>query len=93
VTDAPNGPWFSLTFRRNEGAADLTYTVQATSDLINWTNLVPDGQNVVEETVNADPDGDGSAIVKRVAEFGQSPELIPQLTEFVRPLAIAAHGG
>jgi tryptophan synthase alpha chain len=35
----------------------------------------------------------GSAIVKRVAEFGKSPELLAQLTEFVRPLAAAAHAG
>ena len=34
----------------------------------------------------------GSAIVKRIAEFGQSPELISRLTDFVRPLAAAAHG-
>lgn len=35
----------------------------------------------------------GSAIVKRVAEFGQSRQLAAKLGEFVRPLAAAAHGG
>ncbi len=34
----------------------------------------------------------GSAIVKRVAEFGTSPDLLSQLSEFIRPLATAAHG-
>ena len=34
----------------------------------------------------------GSAIVKRIAEFGQRPELLAQLSDFVRPLAAAAHG-
>ncbi|MEA3209249.1 MAG: tryptophan synthase alpha chain [Chthoniobacter sp.] len=32
----------------------------------------------------------GSAIVKRIAEFGQSPELIANVIDFVRPLAAAA---
>jgi tryptophan synthase alpha chain len=34
----------------------------------------------------------GSAIVKQIAEFGRSPELIPRLSGFVQPLADAAHG-
>ncbi len=33
----------------------------------------------------------GSAIVKRIGEFGQSPELIAKLADFIRPLAAAAH--
>ena len=31
----------------------------------------------------------GSAIVKRIAEFGQSPDLIQRVADFVRPLAAA----
>ncbi len=34
----------------------------------------------------------GSAIVKRIAEFGGTPELVAKLREFVQPLAEAAHG-
>lgn len=34
----------------------------------------------------------GSAIVKRIAEFGQSPDLVTKLAEFVQPLGAAAHG-
>ena len=33
----------------------------------------------------------GSAIVKRIAEFGKSPELVKKLSAFVQPLAEAAH--
>ena len=62
----PNGPWVTLTFRQNARAADLTYTVEATNDLVQWTDLVPNGQTVVDEVVDPDPDGDGSAILKRV---------------------------
>jgi lysophospholipase L1-like esterase len=65
-TVTPNGPWLSLTFRRNERAADLTYTVRSSTDLVGWTDLVPDGLTVVEEVVDSDPDGDGSSILKRV---------------------------
>jgi tryptophan synthase alpha chain len=35
----------------------------------------------------------GSAIVKRIAEFGQSAELVRELSALVKPLADAAHGG
>jgi tryptophan synthase alpha subunit len=31
----------------------------------------------------------GSAIVKRIAEFGSSPDLVGKLAEFVKPLADA----
>lgn len=33
----------------------------------------------------------GSAIVKQIAAHGQSPDLVARLTEFIRPLAAAAH--
>ncbi|MDQ3623428.1 MAG: tryptophan synthase subunit alpha [Verrucomicrobiota bacterium] len=35
----------------------------------------------------------GSAIVKRIAEHGKSPDLVEKVAEFVRPLAAAAKGG
>ena len=31
----------------------------------------------------------GSAIVKRIAEFGHSPDLVQRVADFVRPLAAA----
>lgn len=35
----------------------------------------------------------GSAIVRRIAELGNAPDLPGRIAEFVRPLAAAAHGG
>ena len=35
----------------------------------------------------------GSAIVKRIGEYGQSPDLVERLVEFVTPLAKAAKNG
>ncbi len=35
----------------------------------------------------------GSAIVRQIAEIGDVPELATRVAEFVRPLAVAAHGG
>jgi hypothetical protein len=51
-------------YRQNTRAADLTYTIQTTTDLVAWSDLVPDGQTVVDEILNADPDGDGRAVLK-----------------------------
>jgi tryptophan synthase alpha chain len=34
----------------------------------------------------------GSAIVRRMGEFGASPDFVEQIVSFVRPLAAAAHG-
>jgi len=35
----------------------------------------------------------GSAIVRRIGEHGGAPDLVERIEAFVRPLAIAAHGG
>jgi hypothetical protein len=34
-----NSNYLSMTFSRSVAATDLTYTVQASSDLVTWTNL------------------------------------------------------
>ncbi|HEY8901437.1 MAG TPA: tryptophan synthase subunit alpha [Chthoniobacterales bacterium] len=34
----------------------------------------------------------GSAIVRRIGEFGNDPDLVARIEDFVRPLAAAAHG-
>jgi hypothetical protein len=62
----PGGPWLGLTFRKNAMAADLTYTVRTSTDLVSWTDLTANGSTIVEETVNSDPDGDGNALLQRV---------------------------
>jgi tryptophan synthase alpha chain len=46
-------------------------------------------EHVQEVARHADAVVVGSAIVKRIAEFGQSPDLVQQLSDFVRPLAAA----
>ncbi|MEI7693870.1 MAG: tryptophan synthase subunit alpha, partial [Verrucomicrobiota bacterium] len=33
----------------------------------------------------------GSAIVDRIAQLGRSPQLIPEITSFLRPIAQAVH--
>ncbi len=47
-------------------------------------------EHVQEVARHADGVVVGSAIVKRIAEYGQSPDLVSRLMEFVKPLADAA---
>lgn len=65
-TATPGGPWLSLEYRENTDAPDLIYTVNSSSDLASWTSVVPDGVRVVSEIADADPDGDGGALLRRV---------------------------
>lgn len=65
-TITSGGPWLSLLYRENTRAADLVYTVNSSSDLAAWTSVVPDGINAVSEIADADPDGDGGAILRRM---------------------------
>ncbi len=53
--------FLSLAYRKNAKAIDIAYTVQTSTDLSVWTDAVPDGLNVIEETTDPDPDADGSA--------------------------------
>lgn len=62
----PDGPWLSLTYRENTSATDLIYAVQTSTDLSAWSTLVIDGINVVAETIDSDPDDDGTALLHRV---------------------------
>jgi lysophospholipase L1-like esterase len=65
-TATPDGPWLALTYRQKSTATDLIYQVQSSPDLGAWSALVIDGVNAVAEVVNPDPDGDGSAVLRRV---------------------------
>ena len=49
-------------------------------------------QQVREVAAQADGVVVGSAIVRRIAEFGARPDFIQRVTEFVRPLAAATKG-
>ncbi|WP_309395923.1 SGNH/GDSL hydrolase family protein [Cerasicoccus maritimus] len=63
----PGGPWITLDFRKNQVATDLQFAVLYSIDLAvdGWTTLSPDDSTIFEETVDADPDGDGEAEVVR----------------------------
>ncbi|WP_269539021.1 SGNH/GDSL hydrolase family protein [Cerasicoccus fimbriatus] len=66
-SDTADGPWLTFDFRTNQLATGIQYSVLRSEDLLpsSWTALSPDGVNVIEETLQADPDGDGSAALKR----------------------------
>jgi hypothetical protein len=64
----PGGPWFTTTFRRSLTASGVNVAIRAstTSPASGFTNLTVDGVDVIEEIVNADVDGDGSAELVRL---------------------------
>ena len=66
--------------------------IRATTDLpiaVGFGISTPD--QVRQVAREADAVVVGSAIVKRVAEWGQEPDLAERLARFVQPLAEAAH--
>lgn len=68
VDDASaNGPWMTFDFRINKRAPALQYVVLRSESLSSdqWTAVLPDGVNIIEETLIEDPDGDGSAALMR----------------------------
>ena len=65
-TTTANGPWLTFTYRENSAAADLGYGIQASTDLAGWNPLVVNGATVISEVAHADPDGDGSCVLRRV---------------------------
>jgi hypothetical protein len=64
----PGGPWFTTTFRRSLTASGVNVAIRAstTSPASGFANLTVDGVDVIEEIVNADVDGDGSAELVRL---------------------------
>ena len=62
----PDEPWLALTYRQNSMASDIRYTVETSTGLSTWQEVLIDGVNAIQEAVEPDPDGDGSAILKRV---------------------------
>ncbi len=65
-TTTAGGPWLGLEYRVNSFAGDLVYTVSTSTDLATWTAVVIDGVDAISEIADPDPDGDGSAILRRV---------------------------
>jgi hypothetical protein len=62
----PGGPWITFTYRKNEMATDLIYSVQNSADLIEWTEVMIDNANTFSEIADPDPDGDSSSQLMRV---------------------------
>ncbi|HEX8296897.1 MAG TPA: tryptophan synthase subunit alpha [Chthoniobacteraceae bacterium] len=84
-----------VTGEQSEMAASLpaqVAAIRATTSLPIAVGFgISNATHVREVARHADAVVVGSAIVKRVAEFGQNREIVAKLTEFVGPLAEAAH--
>lgn len=65
-TVTTGGPWSTFSYRCRSSSVDLTYRVHTSGDLVTWTDVDIDGVNAVAEIANPDPDGDGSAVLRRV---------------------------
>ncbi|WP_269522240.1 SGNH/GDSL hydrolase family protein [Coraliomargarita parva] len=66
-SETADGPWLNFIFRENVNAEDVIFDYLSTLDLTGgWDSLVVDDVNVIEETLDPDPDGDGTAILKKV---------------------------
>ncbi len=62
-----NGPWLNFIFRQNVNAEDVIFNYLSTTNLKdNWSTLVTDDIEIIEETIDPDPDGDGSAVLKKL---------------------------
>jgi parallel beta-helix repeat protein len=65
-TSTPDGPWLTFTYRHNLKADDLTYDILSSEDLKTWSVLNVDEVSTFSETVDANPDGDGSCELLRI---------------------------
>jgi hypothetical protein len=65
-TSTPDGPWLTFTYRHNLKAQDLTYEILSSEDLQTWSVLNVDEVSTFSETVDTNPDGDGSCELVRI---------------------------
>ena len=86
--------------KKEKRKALVAYLVAGDPDLATTARLVPAlvdaGADIIELGIPfSDPLADGvvvgSAIVDRIAKLGRSPQLIPEITAFLRPIAQAVH--
>ncbi len=65
VTQDGVGRWFELIFRETTQMGESIIRLQQSPDLMSnsWEDVPVDGTTLLKETVDADPDGDGSAIL------------------------------
>ena len=64
--NTPDGPWLTFTYRHNLKATDLTYEILSSEDLQTWSILSVDEVTTFSDTVDANPDGDGSSELLRI---------------------------
>jgi len=76
--------WLSVTYRRNP-RAEASFSVQASTDLSNWNLVANDGVDLIEEIIDADPDGDGSAEIVRIRARVQETDISKYLRIQVHP--------
>jgi lysophospholipase L1-like esterase len=66
-SDTADGPWLNYVFRYNAQASEVEFNYLSTNDLLGtWSTLSVDNVDVFEETLDNDPDGDGSALLKQL---------------------------
>jgi hypothetical protein len=58
--------YLSMDFRKNNLASDLDYIVEASTDMIDWTEFGDNSADVSEEILNPDLEGDGAVSLIRV---------------------------
>jgi len=64
--NTPDGPWLTFTYRHNLKAQDLTYEILSSEDLQTWSVLNVDEVTTFSDTIDANPDGDGSCELLRI---------------------------
>ncbi len=58
VDDEDGFAWLALSYRENQAATDLTFTVQRSPDLSLWSDVEIDGVTAKREVLTSDADGD-----------------------------------
>ena len=78
--DDGNDRWMVFTWRKNNWASDLTYSVEYSHDLSTWLPLQLDGIQVVETLLDNDIDGDASAsLLETRAKIDSKSDLFMRL--------------
>ena len=76
---------FTITFRRSPAATDMTYRLQTSVDLVNWTTIATSTAGNPAEGQN------GGTVVSEAEIAGQAPQLIVTVTRNLTPPDGARH--
>tara|TARA_R100000027_G_scaffold2734_8_gene2701 strand:+ start:23101 stop:24858 length:1758 start_codon:yes stop_codon:yes gene_type:complete len=75
LPESDGGPCIQFVFRKNSHAKDVTYEYLRSYTLMNdWEPVTVNGQNVIETTIDPDPDGDSTASLIAVRIFSFDTE-------------------